>query len=368
VTPSKNNDVTTNNGVSTLDIILMQRHILTIQSLSSPYKIIAADVNASSTVSTLDIVLMRAVILTNSPTFPNGKLWAFVRSDQTFQNPQVPFPFESFRSYSSINEDKANQNFIAMKLGDVNDTWDPNVPKAGAAGDVRMVMDEHYMMPGEEVVVPVRVRDFKNVTGYQFTLSWDPDVLVLADVITKSLYGYYGMQNMNEGYLTTSWYDDMTKDITLKDDETVFELKFKAIGTEGALSEIAIGSELTASEAYNADLDMLNIVPQNGMVKVGAANERFDPSKRWNLYITPNPFSGTTSIVFSVPKDELVIMEIYDLTGKVIKRHQAEYKEGEHMIFWTGDNNEGKLISRGLYHVRMMAGGYSVSKKAVLIR
>ena len=40
------------NGVSTLDIVEIQRHILGMQSLDSPYKIIAADINNDKTLST----------------------------------------------------------------------------------------------------------------------------------------------------------------------------------------------------------------------------------------------------------------------------------------------------------------------------
>lgn len=45
LTASKNDDIT--NGVTTLDIVLIQRHILGLKPLNSPYKILAADVNNS---------------------------------------------------------------------------------------------------------------------------------------------------------------------------------------------------------------------------------------------------------------------------------------------------------------------------------
>lgn len=127
-TPQKNNDVTLTNGVSTLDMILIQRHILGMVPLGSPCKIIAADVNGSGTVTTLDIVLMRAFILGINTSFPGNKLWQFVRSDYTFVNPSVPFPFESMRTFPNITQSQTSQNFIGIKLGDVNGSWDAGVP------------------------------------------------------------------------------------------------------------------------------------------------------------------------------------------------------------------------------------------------
>ncbi len=52
ITPSKNNDSLKTNGITTLDITLIRRHLLGSAYLSSPYKIIAADVNSSNAVTT----------------------------------------------------------------------------------------------------------------------------------------------------------------------------------------------------------------------------------------------------------------------------------------------------------------------------
>lgn len=127
IAPSKNDDITANNGISTLDIILIQKQILSVDSLDTPCKIIAADVNGSQSVSTLDIVLMRTVILGNVSSFPNGRLWEFVKSDFVFDNLHV-FSFEKSRTYSGISQSQINQDFIGIKLGDVNESWDNGIP------------------------------------------------------------------------------------------------------------------------------------------------------------------------------------------------------------------------------------------------
>lgn len=128
VTPSKANDSVVSNGISTLDILLIQKQILAIQNLGSPHKIIAADVNNSSTVTTLDIVFIRSVILASSNSFPGNKLWKFVSSDQVFPDPVQPFPFTQSRSYNNLSQSYAGQDFIGVKLGDVNGSWDAGTP------------------------------------------------------------------------------------------------------------------------------------------------------------------------------------------------------------------------------------------------
>ncbi|HXH19770.1 MAG TPA: cohesin domain-containing protein, partial [Chitinophagales bacterium] len=369
VTPSKNNDVTENNGITTLDLVLIQRRILNIQNLSTPYKIIAADVNGSNSVTTFDIVLARAVILDVSQSFPGGRLWTFVRSDYVFGNPQNPFPYPSTRTYSNLNSTQTNQNFIGLKLGDVNNSWDPNTPKTSAAGDLQFVMDEYNVLPGDEIIVPVKVKDFSGITGYQFTLSWDENVLSLLEVTNQSLSGYYGEHRTGEGLLTTSWMDAAGGAVTLHDDAVVFELKFKVIGQTGSISEISIGSELTLSEAYNENLELLNVIPTNGIVKVSdVSSVSNQQSTVYHLQAVPNPFSNTTNIIFAIPRDETVSLVIYDMLGKEVKRIQADFKAGKHQIEWAGDDDAGKSLSKGLYHVRLEAGNQAMGLKVELVK
>jgi len=70
---------------------------------------------------------MRSVILGNTQSFPNGRLWEFVKSDYVFDNQNI-FSFEKSRTYSNLLQNQANQDFIGIKLGDVNENWDNTIP------------------------------------------------------------------------------------------------------------------------------------------------------------------------------------------------------------------------------------------------
>ena len=128
VKASKNNDSHKTNGVTTLDIALIQSHILQKSLMSNPYKLIAADVNGDGKISTLDIVLMKRLILGLDTTFINTKtgekrLWAFVDSSYQFPDTTNPFYFKDSISYIGINLNLTCQTFIGIKLGDVNWDW-----------------------------------------------------------------------------------------------------------------------------------------------------------------------------------------------------------------------------------------------------
>lgn len=364
VTPAKNSD--SNSSISIFDIMLVQRHILAVEFLSSPYKIIAANVNAIPPLSILDVILMQSVVLTINSTFPNGKLWTFVPADYVFADSLNPYFYPSSRTYANITSSKGEEDFIGIKLGDVDNTWSP---KRSAEEDVHFLIDEFHATCGEEITVPVKVKNFANVTGYQFTLSWDAAVLSYRGVNNQMIPALYGEHRTKEGWLTTLWSDEMVQAVSLDDNAVAFEVIFAVTGAPGSSSEIKIGSGLTVMEAYNENLELINIVPQSGIVKVNDAPVVVrHPSSISHISVQPNPFSHSASIVFTIPQAQTVTMIIYDLTGRQVKQAKKQHDAGRLSFEWHGDDDAGNPLSSGLYHVRITSGDMTRAIKALLIR
>ncbi|MEM1124960.1 MAG: redoxin domain-containing protein, partial [Bacteroidota bacterium] len=72
---SKNDDPV--NGVTTLDIVLISKHILGIDTFTMAHQLLAADANGSGSVTTFDLVQLRQLILGKINEFPTGKSWLF---------------------------------------------------------------------------------------------------------------------------------------------------------------------------------------------------------------------------------------------------------------------------------------------------
>ncbi|MCB9306170.1 MAG: hypothetical protein H6565_06205 [Lewinellaceae bacterium] len=126
ITPERDsNDL---NGVSTFDLVLISKHILGLETLDSPWKIIASDANKSGSVTTFDIVEIRKVILGINNTFPNNSAWRFFPSYASFPNPTMPFssglPPETI-SITNLQSNYSSANFTGLKVGDVNNSADP---------------------------------------------------------------------------------------------------------------------------------------------------------------------------------------------------------------------------------------------------
>jgi uncharacterized repeat protein (TIGR01451 family) len=132
IAPFRNNDPL--NGVSTLDKLLIERHILGIEPLDSPYKLIAADVNHTGSITASDVVTVYDVILNVITEFPDNTSWRFVTSATIFPDPENPFaePFDEAIAINDIAADVTGANFIAIKVGDVNGTAELFLGGSGA--------------------------------------------------------------------------------------------------------------------------------------------------------------------------------------------------------------------------------------------
>lgn len=114
------------NGVTTFDLVEIQKHILGTKLLDSPYKILAADANLDGKVSLQDVVLLQKLLLGLIPELPHGKSWRFAPSDYVFPDPAQPLAAPQ-RIFVPNTADPIPTGFYftGVKIGDVNFSVDP---------------------------------------------------------------------------------------------------------------------------------------------------------------------------------------------------------------------------------------------------
>ena len=78
----------------------------------------------------------------------------------------------------------------------------------------------------------------------------------------------------------------------------------------------------------------------------------------------PNPFNPNTKINFALPKQGLVTLKIYDITGREINTLVNEVKQAG---YYTVDFNASHLSS-GVYFYKIQSGDFSSVKRMVLIK
>lgn len=115
------------NGLTTFDLIKIQKHILNVEPFETPFRMIAADANNSASISNFDIIKIRKVLLNIDTAFPDNPSWKFIPNDFIFQNPEhdpYEYDFPSFILIENLTEDY-EMNFTGIKIGDVNESANP---------------------------------------------------------------------------------------------------------------------------------------------------------------------------------------------------------------------------------------------------
>jgi immune inhibitor A len=87
------------------------------------------------------------------------------------------------------------------------------------------------------------------------------------------------------------------------------------------------------------------------------------------LPISPNPFSRTTTIRYTLRSDTHVRLSVYDARGVVVRRlENSIVSSGQHGLEWDGRDDSGRTVSAGVYFVRFTAGSYKTTEKMMLLK
>jgi len=86
----------------------------------------------------------------------------------------------------------------------------------------------------------------------------------------------------------------------------------------------------------------------------------------------PNPFNPNTNINFVVTRHALPVhINIYNVRGQKVRTlldGSREFGAGEHSVVWDGRDDNGRLVSSGVYLYRMTAGEYTATRRMVLMK
>jgi hypothetical protein len=78
----------------------------------------------------------------------------------------------------------------------------------------------------------------------------------------------------------------------------------------------------------------------------------------------PNPFNPTTNILFSLPREEKVLLRVFNVLGKEVRTILNEVKPaGTHLVTF-----ESKSLASGVYFYSIEAGSFSSTKKFILLK
>ncbi|MEZ4911132.1 MAG: HYR domain-containing protein [Saprospiraceae bacterium] len=354
ISASKNGDLL--NGVSTLDLVYIQRHILNIETLNDPLKIIAADADNNANITVGDLSAIRKAILGITTEFPNNqKSWRFLPEDQSFANEDHPFPFTEKYTYSNISLDHFGQNFVGIKIGDVNNSASNDAndnTDSRAKKSLDLYSNSKQIEAGQIQRIDVYVEDEMTLSGIQMTIQLDPnqvDIINVSSILPSWNAGNYSLHATDRGFVTVSWDTDNTTHIP--SNSPIFTLEVQ--GKNSGNLRLDINSAITRAEAYDDTRSTYNL----GWRLVNNQNEILA------LQNNPNPFTETTLIPIQLPIDTNVDIEIKDVTGKIVFNQKQYMTKGNHQIMLKA-NDLGKS---GVYICTIRVNDVSKSLKMILL-
>ncbi len=362
--PVKNDDIL--NGVSTMDLILISRHILGVDPFDSPYKYLAADVNNSQSITTSDLIKLRKLVLHIDEELPVGtNSWRFVDAGFVFPEPQNPWAtsIPGLQNIENLAGDYMNVDFVGIKIGDVNNSATPNsligTEERMAYAEFGIAVENRTVKPGETVTLDFRARDMDKLAGFQFTMSFDPGALEFVSASSADLpamnQNNFGMKNVEYGMLTSSW--NQMDEVPESDDIVLFSLTFTSNANAELQDLLFIDSRLTEAEAYTLEEDVLDLA----LVFLTSTSNEADSGNE--LYQNrPNPFSDDTIIPFKLAEPGDVSLNVYDLAGRMIYHYEGYYESGYNELIIGKDD----LSVTGIMYYELRAGGWKDTRKMIL--
>ncbi|TES92736.1 MAG: T9SS type A sorting domain-containing protein [Candidatus Cloacimonadota bacterium] len=82
----------------------------------------------------------------------------------------------------------------------------------------------------------------------------------------------------------------------------------------------------------------------------------------------PNPANGKTMIRFTVPSNTFISLDIYDISGRLVKTlAKGVPGAGSYFVVWDGKDLNGKEAPGGVYLYTLRAGSYTETRKLLLV-
>lgn len=311
------------NGVNTLDLIRIQKHLLGIEPFTSPLQYIAADANNNESISAVDLIQVRKLILGYDTHFQNNSSWRFINKAHVFPDPFNPWVSEWPETYTiqPFSNSMNDVDFDAVKIGDLNGT----VTLAATGGNIKPRSGEtaviQYSISQENdpgvYRVELYLQNASDYQGVQCSYSWDVNSFELVD--WKSGDGFENDQFRVEL--------NSTQPISM----SAYTVDNWAQGNKHLMT---VWLRQTTKSYYAPQL----FLQPGPTAPVGFATEsgdevnvRIEPNGRFmaQVHNQPNPFKDFTKIRLESEYAESARLTVMDMNGRVVLTRQIELIKGQ---------------------------------------
>lgn len=327
-------------GITTMDLILIQRHILGINELSGAYEVIASDVNGDGNTNVSDVIEMRRLILGDIARFGDSESYAFVPADMTFDEPMDPW-INAPLFGKKVDDSSADieQDFVGVKIGDVNNSLNGAQSRSDASVQLR-----YEIVPmGQYFELNIYTDEELPIDGIQGVISFDWEMMRLMKIGNGALPispEHYSLANISEGKIAISWSD--IRPVESRQEKALLSMTFEQY-YDGQPSFSMVDGAIAPEMYVDATPYIFELVSSAEKSGLNA----FEIIKN-----VPNPWNNETSIEFAIPRDAEVTLRVYDAAMQSVHQEKKNCVAGKNK-FTVGRSD---LPYDGLYFYEIIYG------------
>ena len=348
-------DVNPLDGVSTFDLLLMRKHILGENLLTSPYQYIAADINRSGTISSIDMILLRKLILNITDVSEMENNWRFIASSHRFSNDPDQW-LTAVPEWIGLNNFEPDgidyHNFTAVKVGDVNNSNQyAGLAEPRSVNDLDMFYEQELIDDGN-IKVTIGSENWKEIEAIQANFSFDPAQYDLIELERSALISEedISLSALHDGLILISSL------LEGAEEEDLISLVFAPRNGTFSDNIINLSNRMLTSEAYGVD----------GKVKGLNLSKRIkDDAGISDLQVSPNPFSDYTLVNFYSANTGNAFLRVYDAKGQEVFFEKFSLQKGLNQM---RINKEQLAEANGLFFVTVSDRDSMLQTKILLTK
>jgi len=263
-----------------------------------------------------------------------------------------PWPFINQIEISAIEGDLLDQDFLAIKVGDVNYSADVSglqTAEIREANPLDLVVENRFVETGEEFTVIMSLPNAESLYGFQFEILHES--LELKDL--QSTMPWHSSNARSENTSTVfSWNDNRA----ISGEEFLIEITFIA-ERDGQIRDMLSVNQTGKmnAEAYQGEILTLHDLDL-------AFTETKSPfAVGQNL---PNPFSRITTIDIQIPEASDIRVSVFDVTGKKVYGDILSLPKGKQTLQLNSEDINGD----GLLYYHIQYGDQLEVRKMILLK
>lgn len=274
----------------------------------------------------------------------------------------VSYPYEDSNEIESALTEDAQANLSGIigegvAASQADGEWNGSLIMFGKNEGYWLISNTAFDMHYNEPVGFSRQSSRTQITNYNQSIKQAFYFIESIENIEKGdiIHSYHNGINIG----SRVWSGSFTDIPVMGDDGSLFTAGYC---TEGSLPIFKV------EKANGRFITLTGDIPKwsnNQLFMVGHLAESIELPAVYSLSTAyPNPFNPTTTFNFTIPAISNVMLEIYDVNGRIISILINSYMDaGYHSVVWDASS-----YASGVYFVKMIAGEFIYTQKLMLIK